>query len=76
MNSNAVALGKIEFTDRTTETSQRRNARIAGILYLIIIAAGIFAEFFVRSSLMVPGDAAAGVRVSRLLQHRMFRWSV
>ena len=59
MNSNAVALGKIEIMDRTTVTSQRRNARIAGILYLIIIAAGIFAEFFVRSSLIVPGDAAA-----------------
>jgi len=27
--------------------------------YLLIIATGIFAEFFVRSSLIVPGDAAA-----------------
>ena len=37
----------------------KKTARIAGILYLIIIIAGIFAEFFVRQSLIVPGDATA-----------------
>ena len=31
-------------------------ARMAGAGYLIIIVAGIFAEFFVRSSLIQPGD--------------------
>jgi hypothetical protein len=39
-------------------TANNKTARIAGILYLIIIAAGIFAEFFVRQSLIVAGDAA------------------
>lgn len=39
--------------------SSKKTARIAGVLYLIIIVAGIFAEFFVRSRLVVPGDAAA-----------------
>jgi hypothetical protein len=34
-------------------------ARLAGLGYLIIIVTGIFAEFFVRSGLIVPGDAAA-----------------
>jgi hypothetical protein len=34
-------------------------ARVAGVLYFIIIIAGIFAEFGVRSSLIVSGDAAA-----------------
>jgi len=34
-------------------------ARVAGLLYLTIIVAGIFAEFFVRSELIVAGDAAA-----------------
>lgn len=34
-------------------------SRIAGFGYLIIIITGIFAEFFVRSGLIVPGDAAA-----------------
>jgi len=36
-----------------------RYARLAGLGYLVIIVSGIFAEFFVRSSLIVPGDAAA-----------------
>ena len=34
-------------------------ARIAGLLYLIIIVFGIFSEVFVRSSLIVTGDASA-----------------
>ena len=37
----------------------KKTARFAGLFYLAIIVAGIFAEFFVRSSLKVPGDAAA-----------------
>jgi hypothetical protein len=36
-----------------------KNARVAGLLYLTIIVSGIFAEFFVRQSLVVPGDATA-----------------
>ncbi len=39
--------------------SLRQTGRIAGGLYLTIIIAGIFAEFFVRQSLLVPGDAVA-----------------
>ncbi|NIQ11026.1 MAG: DUF4386 family protein, partial [Gammaproteobacteria bacterium] len=34
---------------------------MAGLLYLIIIISGIFAEFGVRSGLVVSGDAAATV---------------
>jgi len=34
-------------------------ARVAGLGYLIIIATGIFAEFFVRANLIVRGDATA-----------------
>ncbi len=45
--------------NRIEATSLRRVARMAGGLYLTIIVAGIFAEFFVRQSLLVPGDAAA-----------------
>ena len=40
-------------------SSIRAYARSAGLLYLAIIVCGIFAEFFVRSSLIMPGDAAA-----------------
>jgi hypothetical protein len=39
--------------------ASRSTARIAGILYVTIIVTGIFAEFFVRQSLVVPGDATA-----------------
>jgi hypothetical protein len=59
MNSNTYALGEIEMTNHTVDTSQRKLARVAGFLYLVIIVAGIFAEFFVRQSLIVPGDATA-----------------
>ena len=59
MSSNTAALGKIETKNRSDRSSQRNLARAAGVLYLIIITAGIFAEFFVRQSLKVPGDAAA-----------------
>lgn len=34
-------------------------ARVAGLLYLAIIVCGIFSEAYVRSSLIVPGDAAS-----------------
>lgn len=39
----------------------QRTARIAGFLYLILAITGGFAEFAVRQSLIVPGDAAATV---------------
>jgi hypothetical protein len=37
----------------------RGAARTAGIAYLLIIASGVFAEFFVRGRLVVAGDAGA-----------------
>jgi hypothetical protein len=39
--------------------SVQRTARIAGILYLIITVAAIFAHFYVPSNIIVSGDAAA-----------------
>jgi len=39
--------------------SPKKTARIAGILYLIIIICAGFSEGYVRSSLIEPGDAAA-----------------
>jgi hypothetical protein len=41
------------------ETSPQVYARVCGALYLYIGVAGMFAELFVRSKLVVPGDAAA-----------------
>lgn len=40
-------------------TAPSTYARAAGFLYLAIIVSGIFAEFFVRASLVAPGDATA-----------------
>ena len=59
MNSSTYTLGEIEMNNHIDATSQRKLARVAGFLYLIIFVAGIFAEFFVRSSLIVPGDVTA-----------------
>jgi hypothetical protein len=39
--------------------SPRLTARIAGALYLVVIATGFFAEFYVRGSMIVSGDAVA-----------------
>ena len=43
----------------SSEFSPPRYARIGGVLYLLIIAAGLFAEAFVRNRLIVPGNATA-----------------
>ncbi|HTR64760.1 MAG TPA: DUF4386 domain-containing protein [Terriglobales bacterium] len=48
-----------ETTNRTVEASPQLYARIGGVLYLIIIVAGGFAELFVRDKLIAPRDAAA-----------------
>jgi len=45
--------------NNTSETSPQIYARICGVLYLIIIITGIFAETFVRSKLTVSGNAIA-----------------
>jgi hypothetical protein len=41
------------------DTSPLIYARVAGVLYLIIIVCGIYSEAYVRASLIVSGDAAA-----------------
>lgn len=53
--------------------SNKNVARIAGLLYLIVIATGLFAEVFVRQAVKVPGDALATanhIRSSEML----YRW--
>ena len=39
--------------------STRTLARTAGVLYLMVALCGMFAELYVRSGIVVPGDAAA-----------------
>jgi hypothetical protein len=58
---------------RDTEFSPRVYARIAGLLYLLVIAGGAFAELFVRQRLLVANDAAA--TANNILAHeQLFRW--
>jgi hypothetical protein len=49
------------------EWSPGRRARLAGVLYLITIVAGVFAEVFVRGAVLVRDDAAA--TAARILAH-------
>lgn len=56
-------------TNRTIETSPQFYARIAGLLYLMVIAGGLFAEMFVRERLIVRGDPAA--TANNILAHEL-----
>ncbi len=58
-----------EGTVRISESSPLLKARLAGMLYLIVIVAGAFAEVFVRERLMVAGDAAA--TANNILTHEL-----
>jgi len=46
-------------SDQSAGATSKVYAHIAGLLYLIVIIGGIFAEIFVRGRLVVHGDAAA-----------------
>lgn len=49
----------MKLTLKNSESSPQLYARIAGILYLIIIMAGMFGEIFVRNKLFISGDPDA-----------------
>ena len=55
-------------------TTARKRARLAGVLYLLIILGGLFAEAFVRSAVIVPGNpAATAARI--LAAESNYRWA-
>ena len=57
-------------TTQSTNRQASQYARLGGVLYLLIIVAGIFAQVFVRSKLIVSGDAdatAANIIANELL---------
>jgi hypothetical protein len=48
-------------TSKEKMNSPQKTARVAGFLFLVIYALGVFGQLFVRESLIVPGDAATTV---------------
>lgn len=57
------------------EPTPASTARLAGLAYLVIFITGIFAEFAVRSRLIVTGDAAA-TAANILAAERLYRASL
>ena len=60
--------------NQTSIASQSKAARLAGLLYLIAMATGLFAEFYVHfpSTLVVSGDALKTAR-NILVKERLYR---
>lgn len=54
-------------------TSSKTLSRIAGLCYLIVIAAGLFSEVFVRQALTVSNDAMATAQKIQA-NEMLFRW--
>ena len=59
--------------DQKVESSPQMVARIGGVLYLIVIGAGILVEASVRDKLIVSGEAAA--TASNIMAHQLL-WRV
>jgi hypothetical protein len=62
-------------TTRIKDISLPKAARTAGIAWLIIIVAGVLAEFFIRANLIVPGDAASTAN-NIIASQGLFRTSI
>ncbi len=65
----------IKKTTGTAASSPRKDARVAGILYIILFPLGIFGILVVRSMLIVPGDAAKTVS-NIMASESLFRLSI
>jgi hypothetical protein len=56
----------------TIDESQRKAAKVAGVLYLAMMATSIFFQVYVRSGFIVPGDAAKTAS-NIMASERLFR---
>ena len=61
MQSTTATLGNMKLTNRTADRSPVAMARLAGFLYLLIAICSGFSFGYVRTTLIVPGDATATV---------------
>ena len=53
--------------------NKQRYARLSGLLYLVVIICGVFAELVVRHELVVPGDSTTSAGI--ILDHEAYwRW--
>lgn len=60
---------------RPGDASAPREARLAGLCYLAVIAGGVFAALFVRGRLIVAGDAAATAAAIAAAEP-LWRWGI
>jgi hypothetical protein len=60
-------------TSRANEVSPQAWARAGGVLYLVVIVAGLLGELLIRDRLVVPGDANATLANIRAFE---FLWRV
>jgi hypothetical protein len=61
METTTATLGTLKLKNRTAERSPQAMARLAGFLYLVIVVCSGFSFGYVRTTLIVPGDATATV---------------
>jgi hypothetical protein len=71
----ATVFHGMKMTTAPIEPTQRKAARVVGILYLLQMATGVFGEIFVRGRLMVGGDATRTAQ-NIMADERLFRLSV
>lgn len=62
-------------TDDAAHSRQKRAARLAGFLFLFLMATAVFGEFVVRSGLVVPGSPAETAR-NVLASEGLFRLGI
>lgn len=62
-------------TNRIIDTSQRKAARVVGFSYLFAMATGVFAEFYVRGTLIVADNAAETAR-NIIAHERLWRLGI